>query len=53
MSRKKNGIKDWKYYLLLDWKDNNLQEYIKLQGGSRLCDLNVTELNNLYNTIKK
>ena len=48
----KNGIPIKKYYFLLDWKDNNMKEYISIKGEKRLCDLSTYELNKLYEAVK-
>ena len=48
----KNGIPSEKYYLLLEWKDDNMEEYISIKGKRRLCDLTTYELNKLYEAIK-
>ena len=47
----KNGIPDEKYYFLLDWKDQNMDEYISIKGNQRLCDLTTYELNKLFEAI--
>ncbi|MFW6246824.1 MAG: hypothetical protein ACOC22_01465 [bacterium] len=36
-----------KYYLL-DWKDNNMEEYIRMYGLVSLRDLTVNDLRNLF-----
>ena len=36
----------------LEWKNNNINEYIKMKGERRLCDLTTYELNKLYEAIK-
>ena len=48
----KNGIPSEKYYFLLEWKDENMQEFIDMYGGRRMCDLTTYELNKLYEAIK-
>ena len=48
----KNEITSEKYYLLLEWKDDNMEEYIAMKGDKRLCDLTTQELNKLYEAVK-
>ena len=48
----KNGIPSEKYYFLLEWKDNNIEEFILIKGNVKLCDLDAYELNKLYQAIK-
>jgi hypothetical protein len=48
----KNGIPSEKYYFLLEWKDNNMNEYISMKGEVKLCELSAYELNKLYEAIK-
>lgn len=48
----KNGIPADKYYFLLEWKDDNMEEYLRIKGERRLCDFSPYELNKLYEAIK-
>jgi hypothetical protein len=48
----KNGIPSEKYYFLLEWKDNNMEDFINMYGERRLHDLTTYELNKLYEAIK-
>ena len=36
-----------KYYLL-DWKDSNMEDYIRMYGEVRLRDLTINDLRNLF-----
>jgi len=47
-----NGIPSEKYYFLLEWKDDNMQEFIDMYGERRMCNLTTYELNKLYEAIK-
>lgn len=47
-----NGITEEKYYFLLEWKDNNIEEFISMKGQRRMKDLTTYELNKLYEAIK-
>lgn len=51
-SRMKNGVPDYIYYFLLEWKDLHLQEYQDMKGNKRLCELSPNELHMLYKAIK-
>lgn len=48
----KNGIPSEKYYFLLEWKDNNMEDFIAMYGERRMCDLTPYELNKLHEAIK-
>ena len=47
----KNGIPSEKYYFLLEWKDSNMEEFIEITGGRRICELTTFELYALYDVI--
>lgn len=47
----KNGIPKEIYYELLEWKDNNLQEFIEIHGEKSLNDLSPNELHMLHRAI--
>lgn len=47
----KNGIPKEKYYFLLDWKDNNMDEYLSIKGACSLSSLTTYELNKLHEAI--
>jgi len=47
-----HGIPSEKYYFLLEWKDENIEEFMDMHGGRRLCDFTTYELNKLYEAIK-
>jgi len=53
----KNGIPSEQYYALLEWKDENMSEWIYFanhNGIERLCDCTVDQLNILVaNHIKR
>lgn len=46
----KNGIPTQHYYELLEWKDNNMSEFIALFNNRRMCDLTPKELKELYSS---
>lgn len=48
----KNGIPIEKYYFLLEWKDDNMEEFLNIYNKRRLCELSSTELIDLYDSIK-
>jgi hypothetical protein len=48
----KNGIPSEKYYFLLVWKDDNMEEFIEMYGERKLYDLTTYELNKLHEAIK-
>jgi len=47
----KNGIPDDAYYLLLEWKDENLKEFQSRFGEVSLNDLSYGQLQRLYQEI--
>ena len=47
----KNGIPSQHYYLLLEWKDVNMNEFIERFDNRRMCDLSTEELKALYKEI--
>lgn len=49
----KYGIPSWQYYNLLEWKDTNMDEFIKRFDARRMCDLSVEELQTLYKDLNK
>ena len=44
----KNGIPSQHYYLLLEWKDANMNEFIERFDNRRMCELSTEELKALY-----
>ena len=48
----KNGIKAEYYYQLLEWKDENMSEWLYISspvyGVERLCDMTTKNLKDLY-----
>lgn len=52
LNKMKNGIPSEKYYFLLEWKDDNMEEFIAMYDERRMCDLTRYELNKLYEAIK-
>jgi hypothetical protein len=53
----KNGISSKDYYKLLEWKDENMSEWLYLSsnvyGVERMCEMTTKQLNHLKNMIKK
>jgi hypothetical protein len=52
----KNGIPSKDYYTLLEWKDENMSEWLYLSshvyGVERMCDMTTEQLIHLKNRIK-
>lgn len=49
----KNGIPSQHYYELLEWKDENMREFIERYDNRRMCDLTTEELKELYEYINQ
>ena len=49
----KNGIPSQHYYELLEWKDENMKEFIERYNNRRMCELTTDELKELYLYIKE
>lgn len=47
----KNGIPSDAYYLLLEWKDENLEEFQSRFGEVSLDSLNYSQLQRLYQEV--
>ena len=47
----KNGIPKEMYYFLLEWKDNNLQDFISRYGEVSLNSFNPSELQKMHKAI--
>ena len=52
----KNGVNAQRYYKILEWKDENMSQWLKFaseNGVERLCDCNVNLLDTLWNNYVK
>jgi len=47
----KSGIPSEHYYKLLEWKDENMNEFHKRFSDRRMCDLTTAELEALYEEV--